>query len=83
MSWLPDGDIDLAQFITAAEAAKRLGVTHQRVAFLLASGRLSGYRHPAGGRYVWRVHHSLYLAPKPPGRPARPRKNPARMRSKP
>ena len=59
----------LYAFVGVDEAARLLGVSSQRVRFLLARGRLLGFRDFQGGRPVWRVQSPLHLRPRPPGRP--------------
>ncbi len=60
----------LYAFVGVDEAARLLGVSSQRVRFLLARDRLVGFKDPQGARPVWRVQTPLHhLRPRPPGRP--------------
>jgi hypothetical protein len=64
-------------YYTAEEAAKRLGISPQRVRVLLAQGRLSGFLLPRGFRDVWCVHKSLHRRPGVAGRPRTKRRKAA------
>lgn len=57
--------------VTAAEAAKALGVNRSRITAMLADGKLDGWRE---GRNTWVTQESLNARLKEGSRPGRPRK---------
>ena len=66
-----------ADFLTVEEAARRLGLSPQRVRVLLARKRLQGFLLRRGAREVWAVHQSLYCRPGVAGRPRKRRRKAA------
>lgn len=71
--------LPLFGFLTVAEAAKVLKVSPQRVRYLLARGRLPGFRRLCGLREVWAVEQALRCRPAKPGRPKLKRRKAAAM----